>query len=220
MIKYEQTLSELEEFLDNCRKQKLSSTNIIVNKDQIDEYISELKMKTPEEIKKYQRIINNRDAILNAAQDKADEMIEQAKLETSELISEHEIMQQAYQQANAMVEEASAEAQQILDHAVNDANDIRLGAMQYTDEILANLQNIITHSMENITIKYESFMKSLNNSLEIVIANRNELIPPQEEQSTEQVQTEENVLLSKIHTKQKPRKINVFRGFLRGADRI
>ncbi len=193
MIKYEQTLSELEEFLDNCRKQKLSSTNIIVNKDQIDEYISELKMKTPEEIKKYQRIINNRDAILNAAQDKADEMIEQAKLETSELISEHEIMQQAYQQANAMVEEASAEAQQILDHAVNDANDIRLGAMQYTDEILANLQNIITHSMENITIKYESFMKSLNNSLEIVIANRNELIPPQEEQSTEQVQTEDNV---------------------------
>jgi len=193
VIKYEQTLSELEEFLDNCRKQKLSSTNIIVNKDQIDEYISELKMKTPEEIKKYQRIINNRDAILNAAQDKADEMIEQAKLETSELISEHEIMQQAYQQANAMVEEASAEAQQILDHAVNDANDIRLGAMQYTDEILANLQNIITHSMENITIKYESFMKSLNNSLEIVIANRNELIPPQEEQSTEQVQTEENV---------------------------
>lgn len=193
MIKYEQTLSELEEFLDNCRKQKLSSTNIIVNKDQIDEYISELKMKTPEEIKKYQRIINNRDAILNAAQDKADEMIEQAKLETSELISEHEIMQQAYQQANAMVEEASAEAQQILDHAVNDANDIRLGAMQYTDEILANLQNIITHSMENITIKYESFMKSLNNSLEIVIANRNELIPPQDEQSTEQVQTEENV---------------------------
>ena len=193
MIKYEQTLSELEEFLDNCRKQKLSSTNIIVNKDQIDEYISELKMKTPEEIKKYQRIINNRDAILNAAQDKADEMIEQAKLETSELIAEHEIMQQAYQQANAMVEEASAEAQQILDHAVNDANDIRLGAMQYTDEILANLQNIITHSMENITIKYESFMKSLNNSLEIVIANRNELIPPQEEQSTEQVQTEENV---------------------------
>ncbi len=193
MIKYEQTLSELEEFLDNCRKQKLSSTNIIVNKDQIDEYISELKMKTPEEIKKYQRIINNRDAILNAAQDKADEMIEQAKLETSELISEHEIMQQAYQQANAMFEEASAEAQQILDHAVNDANDIRLGAMQYTDEILANLQNIITHSMENITIKYESFMKSLNNSLEIVIANRNELIPPQEEQSTEQVQTEENV---------------------------
>ena len=112
MIKYEQTLSELEEFLDNCRKQKLSSTNIIVNKDQIDEYISELKMKTPEEIKKYQRIINNRDAILNAAQDKADEMIEQAKLETSELISEHEIMQQAYQQANAMVEEESAEAQQ------------------------------------------------------------------------------------------------------------
>ncbi len=188
MIKYEQTLSELEEFLDNCKRQKLSSTNIIVNKDQIDEYISELKMKTPEEIKKYQRIISNRDAILNAAQDKADEMIEQAKLETSELISEHEIMQQAYQQANALVEDASAQAQQILDNAVNDANDIRMGAMQYTDDILANLQNIITHTMENITIKYDSFMKSLNTSLEVVIANRNELAPAQEEEVQEQTE--------------------------------
>lgn len=188
MIKYEQTLSELEEFLDNCKRQKLSSTNIIVNKDQIDEYISELKMKTPEEIKKYQRIISNRDAILNAAQDKADEMIEQAKLETSELISEHEIMQQAYQQANALVEDASAQAQQILDNAVNDANDIRMGAMQYTDDILANLQNIITHTMENITIKYDSFMKSLNTSLEVVIANRNELVPAQEEEVQEQTE--------------------------------
>ena len=36
-------------------------------------------------------------------------------------------------------------------------------------------------------------MKSLNNSLEIVIANRNELIPPQEEDSTQQMQTEERV---------------------------
>lgn len=192
MIKYEQTLSELEEFLDNCKRQKLSNTNIVVNKDQIDEYISELKMKTPEEIKKYQRIISNRDAILNAAQDKAEDMLQQAKLETNELISEHEIMQQAYQQANALVEDASDQAQQILDNAVNDANDIRMGAMQYTDDILANLQNIITHTMENVTIKYESFMKSLNTSLEVVVANRNELAPPQEE-SEEETQIEEAV---------------------------
>ncbi len=193
MIKYEQTLSELEEFLDNCKRQKLSSTNIVVNKDQIDEYISELKMKTPEEIKKYQRIISNRDAILNAAQDKAEDMLQQAKLETNELISEHEIMQQAYQQANALVEDASEQAQQILDNAVNDANDIRMGAMQYTDDILANLQNIITHTMENITIKYENFMKSLNTSLEVVVANRNELAPQPEESEEGQVQIEETV---------------------------
>ena len=185
MSKYEQTLAEIEEFLDNCKRQKLSGTNIIVNKEQMEEYISELRMKTPEEIKKYQRIISNRDAILNAAQAQAEELLENARQETTELISEHEIMQQAYVQAQSLVDDASEQAQQILDSAVNDANDIRMGAMQYTDDILANLQNIITHTMENVTMKYDNFMKSLNTSLEVVTANRNELAPQEEQPADE-----------------------------------
>lgn len=189
MSKYEQTLAEIEEFIDNCKRQKLSGTNIIVNKDQMEEYISELRIKTPDEVKKYQRIISNRDAILNAAQAQAEDMLEQARQETTELISEHEIMQQAYVQAQNLVDDASEQAQQILDNAVNDANDIRMGAMQYTDDILENLQNIITHTMENVTMKYESFMKSLDTSLEVVTANRNELYPPEESQTTEEEET-------------------------------
>lgn len=191
MSKYEQTLAEIEEFLDNCKRQKLSGTNIIVNKEQMEEYISELRMKTPEEIKKYQRIISNRDAILNAAQAQAEELLENARQETTELISEHEIMQQAYVQAQSLVDDASEQAQQILDSAVNDANDIRMGAMQYTDDILANLQNIITHTMENVTMKYDSFMKSLNTSLEVVTANRNELAPQEEQPAEESMENAE-----------------------------
>ena len=167
-------------------EQKLSGVNIIVNKEQLEEYISELRMKTPEEIRKYQRIINNKEAIMNDAQARAEDMLQQAREETSELISEHEIMQQAYVQAQNLVDDASAQAQQILDNAVNDANDIRMGAMQYTDDILENLQNIITHTMENVTMKYDAFMKSLNTSLDVVTANRNELYPKDE--ATENVE--------------------------------
>ena len=193
MSKYEQKLDELENFLDSCKRQKLSGNNIIVNKEQIDEYISELRMKTPAEIKKYQKIINNREAILNAAQQDAERMLEEAKRETSELVAEHEIMQQAYVQAQELVDDASAQAQEILDNAVNDANDIRMGAMQYTDDILAQLQNIITHTMDNVTAKYDEFMKALDKSLEVVVANRNELAPQEEiqEEVPEEVDIEE-----------------------------
>ena len=48
--------------------------------------------------------------------------------------------------------------------------------MQYTDDVLLNLENIITHTMENVTMKYDAFMKSLNSSLEVVSANRQELV--------------------------------------------
>ena len=62
-------------------------------------------MKTPEEIKQYQRIISNREAILDDAKQKAKELIDNATVQTNELISEHQIMQQAYAQANEIVEQ-------------------------------------------------------------------------------------------------------------------
>ena len=55
-----------------------------------------------------------------------------------------------------------------------------MGAMQYTDDCLGDLQNIISHSMENITNKYNEYMKSLQTSLDVVVANRSELNPPEE----------------------------------------
>lgn len=57
-------------------------------------------------------------------------------------------MQQAYAQANEVVVIATKQAQEILDNATNEANSIRMGAMQYTDDILRNLENTISHSME------------------------------------------------------------------------
>ena len=132
----EQIIEEIEEYIDSCKFQPLSTTKIIVNKDQIDELLRELRMKTPDEIKRYQKIIANKDAILADAQQKAESMIEEAHAQTSELVSEHEIMQQAYAQANEIVMAATDQAQQILDNATNDANDIRIGAVQYTDDLL------------------------------------------------------------------------------------
>ena len=111
----EQIIEEIEEYIDSCKFQPLSTTKIIVNKDQMDELLRELRMKTPDEIKRYQKIIANKDAILADAQSKAESMIEEAQIHTNELVSEHEIMQQAYSQANEIVMAATEQAQQILE---------------------------------------------------------------------------------------------------------
>ncbi len=95
----EQIIEEIEEYIDSCKFQPLSTTKIIVNKDQMDELLRELRMKTPDEIKRYQKIIANKDAILADAQAKADGMIQEAQIQTNELVSEHEIMQRINQTA-------------------------------------------------------------------------------------------------------------------------
>lgn len=175
-MKYEEILEELQNYIDGCKRQKLSG-NILVDKERIDEEIRKLSMNTPEEIKKYKHINKNKATILNEATDRAAKIIEDAKLEKEKLIAEHEIMQEAYRQGQELINDSSAQAQQILDSAVNDATDIRTSAMQYTDDILADLQNIIIHTMENVTSKYEGFMKAFNSSLDVITANRNELAP-------------------------------------------
>ena len=171
----EQIIEEIEEYIDSCKFQPLSTTKIIVNKDQIDELLRELRMKTPDEIKRYQKIIANKDAILADAQQKAESMIEEAHAQTSELVSEHEIMQQAYAQANEIVMAATDQAQQILDNATNDANDIRIGAVQYTDDLLANAESIIGHTLNSYTSKYDSLVTSLQECYDVVRNNRAEL---------------------------------------------
>ena len=181
MSKIEQIITEIEEYIDGCKFQPLSSTKLIVNKDTIEELLSELRLKIPEEIKKYQKIINNREMILNDAKQKADSMIAEATAQTTELVSEHEIMQQAYIQANDIVQQATNQAQMIIDNATNDANNIRMSAMQYTDDILANLENIISYSAKNASERHEAYMRALNTSLEVVVANRKELQPKEAE---------------------------------------
>lgn len=184
--KIEQIIEEIEEYINSCKYQPLSNTKIVVNKEEIDELLTELRLKTPDEIKRYQKIINNKEAILADAQAKADAIIAQATVHTNELINEHEIMQQAYAQANEIVQIATNQAQEILDQATIDANNIRYGAIQYTDDMLANLQGIISHTINTSTAKYDNFMKSLQDSYDIVNANRVELAPPEEETQEEQ----------------------------------
>ena len=193
--KIEQLIDEIEEYIDSCKYQALSNTKIIVNKEEIDELLRELRMKTPDEIKRYQKIISNKEAILNDAKDKAQELINEATVYTNELINEHEIMQQAYAQANEIVTLATQQAQEILDQATMEANEVRNAAMQYTDDLLGNLENIISHSIDIANAKYENLIVSLRNCEEIVQSNRASLYPveemaAEEEQPAETAQRE------------------------------
>ena len=156
----EQIIEEIEEYIDSCKFQPLSSTKILVNKEELEELLTELRMKTPEEIKRYQKIISNKEAILADAQAKADAIIAQAQVQTTELVNEHQIMQQAYAQANEVVMIATKQAQEILDKATSDANDIRMGAIGYTDELLKNTEEILSHAIDSSHARYDNLINS------------------------------------------------------------
>ena len=178
--KIEQLIDEIEEYIDSCKYQPLSTTKILVNKEELEELLVELRLRIPDEIKQYQKIISNKEAILNDARAKAEALINEATVHTNELINEHEIMQQAYAQANEVVSMASQQAQEILDNATIEANNVRAAAMQYMDDMLVHLENIINGTTQSARNGYENLIGSMNQYRDIIQSNRNELHPAEE----------------------------------------
>ena len=177
----EDIIEEIEEYIDTCKPVAFSSTKISVNRDDIQSLLEELRSKTPEEIRRYQKIISNEKAILDNARKQADSILAQAQIKTDELVSEHQIMQQAYEQANEVVMVATKRAQELLDKATMESNDIRTSAIAYTDNLLKEVQEIVVRSMDSTRTKADAFLGDMQVYLDRVVANRMELSPSPEE---------------------------------------
>ena len=90
-------------------------------------------------------------------------------------IIQEEAAHLAQDQAQRRRVDAQAQAQAIIDEAVNEANGIRQASINYTDDMLNSLQTIITHSMEGAQSRFDAFISSMQSSYDIVSSNRGEL---------------------------------------------
>ena len=157
--KIEQQIDQIEDYIDSCRYQTFSKTNIIVDKDELDGLLEELRARTPEE------------------------MINEATVHTNELVNEHEIMQQAYAQANEIVRLATQQGQDILDKAISEANAYRSSAAQYMEDMLAQIEQSTVSARNNLTSIFSNFHAEMSDYIDTVHQNRAELIPQDDDGS-------------------------------------
>ncbi len=176
----EQIIEEIEDYIEECKYATFSSRNILVDKEVFLELLHDLKKNTPEEIKRYQKVISNKEAIMNNAQQKANELVAQAQTYSDQMINNHEIMKKAYEQADEVVTQARQQALSILETANAQAQEITMSAIQYTDDSLATIQNLLSHSITETQEHDAAFINSLNQILMTVNANRAELHPEDE----------------------------------------
>lgn len=208
--KIEQLIEDIYEFVESCRMQPLSSTKVIVPKDELYDLLDELRLRTPDEIKRYQKIIANRDAIIADAEKKAEKILADTREKAKELLNEHEIMQQAYYEANEMIMQASQEAERLRKEAREEAEQIRTGVLMYSNDILNQVEKVLAGAYDDAAVKYESFLNALQNNLNIVRQNKQELMnqlyaenetpqeEPKETQQKDDFDFDENTFLNDI----------------------
>ncbi|MCR5530976.1 MAG: ATPase [Lachnospiraceae bacterium] len=171
----EQLIDGIFEYLDGCKPIKLQPGKVAVNKEELFEMLDELKQRTPDEIRRYQKIIANRDSIIASAEEKAEQIIEESKAKARQLVSEHEIMQQAYARANEMVASASGEAEEMLSSANNDATQIRTGALSYANDIMTDMEKILNNAYSSARDHFDGLIATLKENYDVVASNRQEL---------------------------------------------
>ncbi|MGX8728415.1 MAG: triose-phosphate isomerase, partial [Lachnospiraceae bacterium] len=78
-------------------------------------------------------------------------------------------------QANETISKSNQQAQSIIDSATQDANNIRISAITYTDEMLANLEELMGNTLHETNEKHAALMNSLQEAYNTVRQNRQEL---------------------------------------------
>lgn len=171
----EQLIEDIYDFIESCRPQALSQTKVVVPKDELYDLLDELRLRTPDEIKRYQKIIANRDAIIADAERKSQLIQDEAREKAKDLVNENEIMQQAYFQANELVQNASAQADSLMKNATREAEQLRMGALNYTNDILKEVDRLLSNAYKESKEFSDVLVNSLKSNAELVRANRAEI---------------------------------------------
>lgn len=156
-------IDEMESYFDTCKKVPISN-KLMVDIEIIYEFMSDLRLKLPEEIKRAERIVEDRDKIIKEANQSAVQAQKEAQLRVEQLVNEHEIIQKALVEAEQIVEESKSTAQ-----------EIKASAYEYVDELIVQLESAVRETLEDTNQQYQRYEDYMRRQMTALEQNRQEL---------------------------------------------
>ena len=120
-------VDRLEELFNDSRPLPLTH-NVLVDEDRMLEIIDQMRIAIPEEVKKAQQILAQRDRVLAQAQEEANRTVKLAKDKGEDIVAR-----------DAIVEAAQSRAEQIIAQSRAEAETIRMEADDYVIESLVKV---------------------------------------------------------------------------------
>lgn len=142
-------VDRLEELFNESRPIWLTHS-VIVDEDRMLDLIDQMRVAIPEEIKKAQQIITQRDRILAQAKEEANRTIALAREKADKRLEDNEI-----------IEAAKMRAKEIVDNAYSEASVTQREADKYVLETLTNLE---IH-MDRLLNQVRNGIKTLQNEI-------------------------------------------------------
>ena len=125
-------LDTIEDTLAESANMPLSGGKRIVDVDQIQEYLDEIRANLPGELRQAQAIVNDRAQIVDLANAQANAILKKAEERARILVSESEIVKTAQQRAAEIVSQAQSEAR-----------TVRQTVTDYCETMLKNTEEVM-----------------------------------------------------------------------------
>jgi cell division septum initiation protein DivIVA len=172
----EKAIDDIYDYVEKCKPSKINPAKAVVDRGELYDLLDELRMCAPEEIKRYQKIITNRDGILNEAQQRAEDMVAEAQNQTAQILDQHEIVQTAYQRAEEIMQQATEEAKRLVNAAHEESEQMHRAALVYTNDLLNEARQHVEESLHETENKHRMFTSALKNSIHVIRSNQEELM--------------------------------------------
>lgn len=155
--------AELEEIVKNASTLPFSQ-KCTVDKEEIMAVVGDIKALIPEEVNQAVWINKERHKLINEAKQEASDIVEQAKKEADRVRREYTVEVEsmkkdseeavkAYVESSEPMKKAEYQAKDLMEKSESIAHEIRLGAIEYAEDVLSsveyNLKNILEEIAEN-----------------------------------------------------------------------
>jgi cell division septum initiation protein DivIVA len=126
-----QLIDRLEELFNDAKAVPFTH-NVVVDEDRMLELIDQMRIAIPEEVKKAQQVVAQRDRVMAQAQEEANRTLQLSRDKAEQMVDR-----------DIIVQEAQRRAEQILSQARADAEATRTDADNYVLDTLMKLQEQI-----------------------------------------------------------------------------
>ena len=127
-------IDRLEELFNDSRAVPLTR-NVMVDEDKMLDIIDQMRIAIPEEVKKAQQLLAQRDRVMAQATEEANRTVEIARGKAEELVHRDLVVQEAQRRADQIVSQARGEAENIR----RDADDYVVITLQRLQDELNKL---------------------------------------------------------------------------------
>lgn len=140
-----QLIDRLEELFNDAKAVPFTH-NVIVDEDRMLELIDQMRIAIPDEVKKAQQVVAQRDRVMAQAQEEANRTVQLARDKATEMAQKDIITQEAQRRAEQILSQARAEAEAVR----ADADNYVLETLMQLQDHIAKLSNQVNNGIHMV----------------------------------------------------------------------